>query len=144
MRTRSPATALVVSMVLFVSLIACGAGHGTVSTPTGGHRSASVLPPFGSDGDLERAQALAGLTIRAMSKRRHPRERFLVATEAYTNTRTLFFDTAQGRLTGPGASRSTNFKREVKVVLRLEPDQKLRVVTYRERAIDVAPVHEQP
>jgi len=104
----------------------------------------ATLPPFGSGHDEEHAQAVAEAVIQARPRRRHPHERFTVSTEAYTNTRTRYYDTAQGYLIGPGVPRSENLNHEVKLVLELGADHTLRVASYRERVINVPPPREEP
>lgn len=104
----------------------------------------ATLPPFGSGHDEEHAQAVAEAVIQARPKRRHPHEQFSASTEAYTNTRRLYYDTAQGYLTGPGQPLSENFNYEVKLVLELGAHHRLRVASYQERAIDVPPPREEP
>ena len=133
---------LLLLLVFCVLLIGCGAQHRATRPfkPT----PPATLPPFGSRHDEERAQALAQAVIRARPKRHPPRHRFLALTEAYTNTRTRYFDTAQGHLIGPGVPRSENLNHEVKLVLELRAHHTLRVASYREREIDVPPPREEP
>ncbi len=106
--------------------------------------SPPTLPEFGSGHDEEHAQARAEAVIQARAKRRHPHEQFAVSTEAYTNTRTLYYDTAQGHLLGHGHPYSENLNYEVKLVLELGAHHRLRVASYKERAIDTAPPREEP
>jgi hypothetical protein len=106
--------------------------------------SSPTLPEFGSGRDEEHAQALAEAVIQARPKRHHPHEVFAVSTEAYTNTRTLYYDIAQGHLIGRGHPYTENLNYEVKLVLEIGAHHRLRVASYKERAIDVPPPREEP
>lgn len=87
---------------------------------------------------------MAMALVQARPKRRHPHERFLVLTEAYSNTSTTYDDTARGYLVGHGHPYSKNLNYEVKLVLELAAHHRLRVASYQERMIDVPPSREEP
>jgi hypothetical protein len=135
-------SAYLLSLMFCLLSIGCGAQRHVEQTFT--PTSAPTLPPFGSGHDEEHAQAVAEAVVQNRPKRHHPRERFAVVTEAYSNTRTRYYDTAQGVMIGPGMPRSENLDHEVKLVLELGPDHTLRVASYEERAIDVPPPREEP
>jgi hypothetical protein len=67
-----------------------------------------------------------------------------VLTEAYSNTATRYEDTAQGFLVGRGAPRTRHLDFEVDLIIELRRGHRLRVASYRERAIDVPPPQEEP
>jgi hypothetical protein len=106
--------------------------------------SPATFTEFGSGHDEEHAQAMAMALVRARPKRNHPHEVFAVATEASSNTPTLYYDKARGHLLGRGHPYTENLNYEVKLVLELRAHHRLRVASYKERAIDVPPTREDP
>jgi hypothetical protein len=92
----------------------------------------------------ETSDNLAEAVIQARPKRRHRHELFAVSTEAYTDTRTLYYDTAQGHLVGRGHPYTEHLNYEVKLVLELGAHHRLRVASYKERVINAPPPREEP
>jgi hypothetical protein len=108
-----------------------GVGHAVQGT-------AKELPEFGSGADEQHAQERAMLAVQHRVHRKHPGLRFNVLTEAYTNTRTRFYDKAEGFLFA-GRFIPEYLNREVNVVVEVHPDHSLSVVSYDERKVHHAP-----
>jgi uncharacterized RDD family membrane protein YckC len=126
-----------------VLLIGCGGQrHAPAKSRT--PSTAPTQPAFGTPRDEERAQRLAMAVIRARAKRNHPHARFHVATEAYWQSTTRYYDKAQGHLLPSAHPPGWGFDHEIMLVLELRPHHRLTVASYEEREVHVPPPEESP